>query len=154
MVSDTHGDIKEVMDYMEHNKDIQKVFHLGDYTGDGKLIYSMTGIEVVKVRGNGDYTDMSTPDDRLIEIEGHKLFLTHGHKYGVKTSLNNIFYKAKSLEAELVLFGHTHTTLLVEYEGVTIINPGSPTIPRGGNKPSLAVLTIDSEKIEKKLINL
>lgn len=154
VVSDTHGDVKKVIDYIEDRGDIQKIFHLGDYTGDAKLIYSMTGIEVVKVKGNGDYTDTSTLEDQLIEVEGHKIFLTHGHMYGVKTSLNSIFYKAKSLGAEVLLFGHTHTTLLVEHEGITIINPGSPTIPRAGNKPSLAILTIDSEKIEKKLVDL
>lgn len=72
-----------------------------------------------------------------MKIENKKFFITHGHKYGVKMGLNNIFYKGKESEVDAVLFGHTHIKIISKEDGLWIINPGSPFLPKDRCHPLL-----------------
>ena len=73
-------------------------------------------------------------------------FITHGHKYGVKMGLNNIFYKGKEVEVDAVLFGHTHIKIISKEDGLWIINPGSPSLPKD-RVPSIAFIEIKGNEI-------
>lgn len=80
--------------------------------------------------------------DEFLVLENYKLWLTHGHKYiqwNVKADLG---YWAKELDQDIVVFGHTHMPLCEYYGDALLINPGSPSRPRGGSKPSFAVLNL------------
>ena len=154
VVSDTHGSIGNVIEHMEKDRSYNMVIHLGDNTEDGKVISDLTGIETLIVKGNCDYGDDTSLEEILIELEGVKLFATHGHIYGVKRDITNIFYRGKELEADIVVFGHTHISLSIEYEGLHVFNPGSASEPRLGMKPSVGVLELKDEVVEKKIIEL
>ena len=54
-----------------------------------------------------------------------RVFLTHGHLFGVKSGLDTLAAAAKDMGAQLALFGHTHQALLEERNGVTLLNPGA-----------------------------
>ena len=56
---------------------------------------------------------------------GRKVFLTHGHLYGVKTNLNELEKKAREENADICIFGHTHREYLVEKDGTVYVNPGA-----------------------------
>ena len=46
------------------------------------------------------------------------------------------------------MYGHTHTPVVEEENGILVINPGSLTFPRQqGRRPSYAVMEIEEEKI-------
>ena len=45
------------------------------------------------------------------------------------------------------IHGHTHLATFRKTGSVWVLNPGSPTHPRGGQSPSVALLTIDAEGI-------
>ena len=62
---------------------------------------------------------------RIIEIKGKKIFMCHGHKYGVKYGYNSIYYRGKEVGADIVLFGHSHLPIIEEYDGLILMNPGS-----------------------------
>ena len=51
--------------------------------------------------------------------------MCHGHKYGVKYGYNSIYYRGKEVRADIVLFGHSHLPIIEEYDGLTLMNPGS-----------------------------
>ena len=55
------------------------------------------------VRGNCDYDDYKTKDEMTVELEGVKIFLTHGHLYGVKRDYSYIEEKGYEEGADIVV---------------------------------------------------
>ena len=123
VISDTHG----------NHKALQKLFPLfaeNDYIiflGDGETDFCRFPEEfqskIIKVRGNCDVS--ATETERLVEIEGVKVFLTHGHLYGAKYSLEKLKLRALELGAGVCMYGHSHFAAIDECDGVTLINPGT-----------------------------
>lgn len=132
VVSDTHGVVLPVAYSLQRNK-VDVVFHLGDSSEDVKIIEKITGMEVHAVRGNNDMFCEEVPNDLVIEIRRKKFFLTHGHNYDVYNGIGKIVEKAKEVEADYALFGHTHVHLREKVDGIMVLNPGSTTLPRHGD---------------------
>ena len=63
---------------------------------------------------------------------GLTLYMSHGHKY----SPDNL---PPLPEGSIFLYGHTHLLGLIEKNGVKCINPGSVSLPKGGNPKTYAV---------------
>lgn len=146
VISDTHGNNKDVIEKISENKKPDLIFHLGDYVEDGIKISKVFGIKAIIVRGNGDMGLTKYNEDELIEIKGKKIFLTHGHKYNVSNGLTNLYYKALELGADVVLFGHTHIPINIKENGIIMMNPGSPSLPRGNNgTKTFGIVEIKSE---------
>lgn len=152
IISDTHGYVQGCIDALNKIDGIDMIIHLGDYTKDAKTIKEAFNIAMVNVKGNCDLYDLETPDDDILEIKGKKILVTHGDLYRVKQGLNDIYYKAKELNVDVALFGHSHTSTLVEYDGVLFLNPGSPTLPRAGTSKSIGLLYIDDNGIKGEII--
>ncbi|MBF8984365.1 metallophosphoesterase [Lutibacter sp. B2] len=152
VISDTHGQTDLAEKIISEIKNIDLCIHLGDYYKDALYISEKMGIEIVAIKGNCDSKD-DVQEESVLKIEGHKIFITHGHEYNVKTDLNRLYYKAKSLDCHIALFGHTHKAIKVEHEGMIILNPGSLTKPRGTG-PTYAVLEINKENIEVEIIEV
>lgn len=84
VVSDTHKAFKNLVGIMEREKPDMVAF-CGDLTEDmEELSYLYMDTPFLLVRGNCDYYDSKNRDEMLVEIEGKKIFLTHGHLYNVK----------------------------------------------------------------------
>ena len=94
------------------------------------------------MRGNCDFFANDTKVDEFLVLEDYKLWLTHGHKYIQWKVTADLGYWAKALDQDIVVFGHTHVPLCEYYGDTLLINPGSPSRPRGGSNPSFAVLTL------------
>jgi putative phosphoesterase len=141
VTADTHGSRIGVCRIEEAFEDVDLIFHAGDFTTDARYIQEETGIKTIAVAGNCDF-DETTPDDRLLEFEGHSIFLTHGHRYGVKRSMDSLINKATELNAGICIFGHTHISGRDERNGCLFFNPGSPAHPRLG-VASCAILTLE-----------
>lgn len=104
------------------------LIHLGDYYRDADaLALEFPHIPLYALPGNCDqYYAGYLPDPvSLIELDGIRLFLTHGHKHGVKYDLTKLKMEARRAGAQAVLFGHTHSQLICHEDGLWIINPGS-----------------------------
>lgn len=123
------------------------VFFLGDGArgiGDLALHKDFYG-----VKGNCDFLPL--PEETVVEAEGMKILLTHGHRYGVKTDLLSLALRAEELGCRLAYFGHTHTPEIVEHGAVTLINPGSLSHPTFG-QPTYAYTVIEKGKAYHKLV--
>lgn len=154
VVSDTHGNNKEIIEKLSEMEKPDILFHLGDYVTDGVKISKTFGLESVIVKGNGDYFNMEYKEDEFIEIAGKKIFLTHGHKYGVNNGIQNLYYKGLELGADIVLFGHIHIPVIEKIEDMVIMNPGSPSLPRSAEKiKTFGIIEIE-EKIKAKIIKI
>ena len=154
IVSDTHGSIDKAIDALKKIEDLELIIHLGDHADDTKKIKEIMNLDVVYVRGNCDYKDTDVELEKMIEIYGKKIFITHGHNYDVKSGVSKLFYRGKELNADIILFGHSHMSTKVEHEDILILNPGSPQEPRSGSKGSIGLIEISEKELKSETIIL
>ncbi|HEY8422135.1 MAG TPA: metallophosphoesterase [Thermoclostridium sp.] len=152
VMSDTHGDTTLAEKALRMNPDVDIVIHLGDYCKDvDRLQQLYPDIRFEYVYGNCDFMIGNVPVEKLIEVEGQRIFLTHGHRYSVKWGIEKLQDKAHNDNIQLLLFGHTHMQQLTYGPGHIILNPGSISEPRGNDEESYAIVIIDNEKINVEL---
>ena len=125
-IGDTHHNERaiEVVTKYINSLEIDIVIHLGDCVEDIKLIEKSFKGKIHAVAGNCDFSNIY-PKENIININGVKIFFTHGDLYNVKNTMNSIAIKAESIGADVVLFGHTHIPLREEYRNIVFMNPGS-----------------------------
>ena len=107
----------------EHAPDA--VLFLGDGWRDAEdLQREYPALDLRTVTGNCDHGggggDYLTP-----VFDGVKIFMTHGHRYGVKYALEPLANAAHFSGAKLALFGHTHQREFRQMGDVTLFNPGA-----------------------------
>lgn len=148
VVSDTHGVVLPVAYSLQRNN-VDVVLHLGDYCEDIKLINQITGMESYVVSGNCDENNFDVPEEMVIEIRRKKFFLTHGHNYDVNNGLEKIIKRAKELGVDYALFGHTHVHLRKKVDGITLLNPGSTTLPRHGDTKGYYIINLIEKSVSR-----
>ncbi|MBE7051486.1 MAG: metallophosphoesterase [Ruminococcaceae bacterium] len=127
VISDTHGYINNAITILEKEK-FDYCIHLGDMIADCEDLESIFPRQkFVFVKGNNDFWNRSPayPDERFFTIDGVKIFACHGHRFHVKSDHYALYAKAKELEADIALFGHTHSKCLKKEGDITFMNPGS-----------------------------
>lgn len=150
IVSDTHGYIDNIIDMVKREEKPDMIFHLGDYVKDGIKIGKELKIPTKIVRGNGDYSEDYFNYEEIVEVKGKKIFLTHGHKYNVNFSIDRLYYRGKELNADYILFGHTHVPIISTLDNMIIMNPGSSHLPRTRDKEkTFGIINIGKNKEEK-----
>lgn len=105
------------------------MIHLGDYFDDGEAMSEENPhIPMHQVPGNCDKYRMLRyePEVRCYDVLGVKLYMTHGHLQGVKQSLYKLLSEGRAMNAQAVLYGHTHIAdCHQEADGLWVLNPGS-----------------------------
>lgn len=163
VISDTHipsrGPIipeSIIQDFL--NKNIDYIFHLGDYTtldAHKSLIKLFGKDKVISVSGNMDEQKITQilPKTREISIIGYKIFLTHGSggPNGIIERLNREF---NLINYDIIIFGHTHRPLNEKRDGKLYLNPGTPTDKRFTNVNSYSYLKLSQNKIDVDIIYL
>ena len=152
VISDTHGDINKAEEAIRLNKEIGLIIHLGDYFRDAQKLSSIfPNIPIEYIYGNSDFMINDVPAEKLLEINGKRIFITHGHRYSVKWDYDKLYRKAEEMNADILLFGHTHIPDLVEKGRLYVVNPGSTSDPREDSDESYAIIEIEDGKVEPKL---
>ncbi|HEY2420256.1 MAG TPA: metallophosphoesterase [Neobacillus sp.] len=150
IVSDSHGLTKELELLRErHGKEVDLMIHCGDsqlMPEDKEIAGYLT------VLGNCDYSGF--PLETVAEVAGRRIFVTHGHKYSVKTSLVNLKYKAEELNADIVCFGHSHVLGAELVGDMLFLNPGSIRLPRERIEKTYLILELNEEKIRMSVFEL
>lgn len=144
VISDTHRNEKYIEIAKKYISSADVLIHLGDNTEDIKELARDFKGDVYGVKGNCDFSN-DYPKEQIINIYNKKIFITHGDLYGVKYGFNNIYYKAKEIGADIVLFGHTHQQLLIEEDGMVFMNPGSISLPRLNGR-YIGYINLEKEK--------
>ncbi|MEH6954030.1 metallophosphoesterase family protein [Neobacillus drentensis] len=151
VVSDSHGLTKELNILRErHSEDVDLMIHCGD----SELTPTDEAISgYLTVMGNCDFGG-GYPMETMAEAAGRKFFITHGHRYSVKTSLMNLKYKAEEVNANIVCFGHSHV-LGAEVIGRTLfLNPGSIRLPRGRLEKTYVILDLQDAIIKMSVFEV
>lgn len=152
ILSDTHM-IKECIDKaIPYLKNCSLIIHAGDNFSDSKYIHNITKVGVMAVKGNCDFDNVE--DELIFDIEDKVIFLCHGDKYNVKYGLNEIEIKAKSINADIVIFGHTHIPLKFEKDNILYLNPGSISLPREVDYKSFFIMNLENDNIKIEQIRL
>lgn len=96
--------------------------------------------EIYCVRGNCD-TEVDQmvlefpvlADYALLALNGLTFYATHGHVYNENAL-------PPMQEGDILIHGHTHLLRADRVDGHWILNPGSVSIPKGGNPATYAIL--------------
>lgn len=154
VLSDSHGHDDDVRWMLQQAwKDIGPVdyyLHCGDGAYDFMRLENFIRARDENalqygVMGNCDVGVPGVPDQRVLPIGGAQVFLTHGHRYHVKSEYSYLDEVAKEKGCSIALFGHTHIPFW-EQRQTLLLNPGSA---RDGH---MALLEITSGKPKFKLL--
>lgn len=153
VISDSHSNTAACERAISSVRDIDIIIHLGDIARDVDYLESYYyPTRVVSVLGNNDFL-RSDDYERVIEFDGHKIFICHGHTLGVSYGTERMEAAARQKGCEAAFFGHTHRSMMEKREdGFLILNPGSVSSPRGC-KPSFAVLETDDGKLNAVIVD-
>ena len=155
---------------------VDLILHCGDLECLGVLDYLEIVAPVLAVRGYEDPVEKGyrlADATRVVHAGGIAIGMTHDIQWpGPKIVTTGdgaglILPEGKAAETllrkfgqpvDVVLFGDTHEELICHWDDVLIVNPGSPTYPgkrhRRGALGTIALLDIDGEEAEARIINL
>ncbi len=145
VLSDSHGREMNMYDAVYREKP-DMIIHCGDGEGCEDELKDFAECPVEIVKGNNDFGS-NLPDFRVITVEGHTIFVAHGHRFHSMRLEYELAQTAKQKGAELALFGHIHVPVLREVDGVMVANPGSISLPRQtGHNPTYLVLDVKANQ--------
>jgi uncharacterized protein len=154
VISDTHlkepySEFKKVIEF--YFKDVEKIFHAGDFVDWSIAEYLSSQKELIAVYGNMDSREIGKafPEKRVIELQGYKIGLIHGggSPFGIESRIRGEFD-----EVDAIIYGHTHTPANHQVKNIYFFNPGSPT-RSFIHKATLGILLL-GEKIEGEIIKI
>ena len=149
IVSDTHRNEDNLIEVLDKEKNLDLLIHCGDVEGAEDEIEHYAGCKTVFVAGNNDFFSR-LPREMELQVEGMKVWVTHGHNYYVNTNPEYIRKEARIRNVDIVLYGHTHRPIIEKKEDLIVINPGSLTYPRQeGRRPSYAVLELVEREVQR-----
>ena len=150
VLSDSHRAMHEMRKAVQKEKP-DMIIHLGDHLLDAeKLSEEFPDIPIEMVDGNCDSSFASM--EKLIEVEEKKIFICHGHAYGVKHDLGPLKEAALEKGADIVLYGHTHIPYY-DFDGrIHIMNPGSAGAAHYPQKEGYGLIFIENGEIFVRLV--
>lgn len=150
VLSDSHGDAGALQRALLAQPKAEVVIHLGDGEAEcERARASFPEKMFLQVRGNCDWGS-TLPVTGTYEVDGVKIFYTHGHAYGVKSGLYNAVCAAREQGARVLLYGHTHKALTDYDDGLYIMNPGALS----GWQASYGTLDITPQGIVTNVVKL
>lgn len=149
VISDTHlrtGGKGLPVPLLEGLEGVDLIIHAGDWmTID--IFYELEAIAPVEgVAGNNDGFDIIDRFGfrKVLEMEGFRIGITHGHQ-GYKQTPLNALDAFKDERVDVIVFGHSHVPFDKEMQGIKLFNPGSPTDKRRQPKYSYGFLYLENE---------
>ncbi len=123
ILSDSHKNMDNMVLAVEREHP-DRIIHLGDHEVDAERLQAQyPKIPLWRVSGNCDAG--GAPIRMVQTLEGVRFYITHGHTLGVKYGFLRAELAAREMEANVLLFGHTHQSLCHWHNGLWMLNPGS-----------------------------
>ena len=64
-----------------------------------------------------------------------------------------LLYLAKQLDADILVTGHSHQPKIEQIDGVLLLNPGSPVVPRLADR-TVMLLEINNKEVDVEVIKI
>ena len=134
--SDSHRSRSGMYQAIDSHKPDQ-VIHLGDLMEDAEEVsYVYPMLPICMVPGNCDGWT-TAPLTKNITLENKRFLLSHGHLWNVKRGCGAAIAAARNVQADVLLFGHTHQAYCEQLEdGLWVMNPGA-------SRSSYGLITIE-----------
>ncbi|KGP81894.1 MULTISPECIES: metallophosphoesterase family protein [unclassified Paenibacillus] len=125
------------------------ILHAGDWSDWDVYKLLSTYAPVEGVAGNTDPPEIGQKlgFSRIVEADGLRLGLVHGH-LGAKSTEQNAIHTFAGQQVDAVTFGHSHIPVMHTVNDVLIFNPGSPTDRRRQPQYSFGILTTELGKLQ------
>ena len=126
VISDSHGMPSRILDAVEAHPEAEALIFLGDGESDIEMLesYCRSLPSMIRVAGNCDFSS-KLPLMRVVTLGGKKIYCTHGHTEHVKYGTDELICRARQEGADIVLYGHTHSSVTAYDDGLYRRNPGS-----------------------------
>lgn len=155
VMSDTHGSVYFFEKAMAWMKDCDWILHAGDVLQHNRSTdieggFAPTNLalmigqmdQIIFAQGNCDSYSHELMIGHplhfpytLVEKGNLKIMLCHGHTH----TRSYLIQQAEEMDADILIFGHTHVKELGRHNQLVILNPGSTTHPRDGSR-SIALI--------------
>jgi uncharacterized protein len=147
---------------------VDRILHAGDINSRRVLDELAQLAPVDAVAGNADLVGHGLPLTRVLDVEGKRIGLVHGHggwsHYLVSKVRDRLgYYEEHYLNivqrsfgpVDAIVFGHTHRFLQARRAGILLINPG-PIAPDFYNTPGpqVGLLHITSRSIDLEIVGV
>lgn len=134
-------------------KDVDMIFHAGDMVSIDVKEELEKIAPVHAIQGNMDRAyGLKFPKSLILNIENFKVGIIHGEVYPRGDTMQ-LKYLALELGVDILVTGHSHQALIEKVDGILLLNPGSPTVPRLTD-PTVMLLHIDGENVDAEIIKL
>ena len=145
VISDTHGLLRPEAVTALHG--VEMILHAGDI-GKPEILDELNKIApVTAVCGNNDTGDWARniPDRQHLEIGGISIYMLH--------DLKEFNSADEAIDADVLIFGHSHKPMIEERDGVVHLNPGSAGPRRFKLPVTVALLNVEGQ-VSAEIINL
>lgn len=146
--SDSHGFAAPIQKAIALHRDAGVILHAGDGAREFDYIAAENpGVSCVGVPGNCDFFGGKNPSSVTLDLDGVRIFLTHGHRFSVKSGYDALTSHALENDIDIAVFGHTHIPLDRYLPGddgkkpLRLFNSGSIGHPLSG-KPTYGIIEI------------
>jgi putative phosphoesterase len=169
LISDTHISLpneKLPLQVRTAFSGVDLILHAGDIWIPSVLDELESIAPVMAAWGDDDLKADLGGDSRMmgghtLSLDGVTLWLMHiKPPYGHISPKESLFSPKSASEGskelpKVVVFGHTHSSMIERYKGVLLVNPGSANwpdyLPKLG---TVALLTINSGEVEARIVSL
>ena len=148
IISDTHSEDMVFADVVQDAGHYDVLIHAGDAEGSEDIYEEVCGTPFYYVAGNNDFfTDAFY--ERVVELDGCRIYMVHGHQMKLEKGYDLVRKEAASRNADIAVFGHSHTPVAEYRGGILLLNPGSLSWPRQTPRvPSYIVLTLSGRRVK------
>lgn len=149
--SDSHGHLEWMKRAVEEESP-DRVLHLGDMVRDARRLqedFPELPMEWVMGNCDGYAGDTGDQEEKEVFFAGRRVWMLHGHTYGVKMGTGMLTQEARARGTDVVLFGHTHTPLCDRSGSLWVVNPGTVSgLPRA----TYAVMEAQGERFDCRIV--
>jgi putative phosphoesterase len=149
LIADTHSLVRpQIFDVF---RDVEVILHAGDVGGRNVLEQLRAIAPVHAVYGNTDPVGEPDLEAQLeLRVEGLTIHVSHGHELGSPTPERLLTTYA----ADVIVYGHTHKSLIQRRGPRLVINPGAAGPRRFNLLPSVARLALAGGGVDARIIPL
>ena len=155
---------------------VDVIIHAGDIYVPSCLdwLEEIAPVYAVELGANAQFKEDARVVDRkrVLHLGGHTIGLTHDllvpgmaqeitelsplakhfpPDSALSTALETVFDAA----VDIVIFGHTHYAVVEEYQGILMVNPGSPSLPKQLRRlGQVAILELEPDRKSAEILDL
>ena len=157
-------------------KGVDVIIHAGDIYQPSCLdwLEEIAPVYAVELGADAHFRDDARVVDmaRVIELEGHTVGIIHdllvpgmvqevteftplSKHFPQDADLTSALEKVFGTRVDIVVFGHTHYPVVEEFQGVLMLNPGSPSLPKQINRlGQVAILELGPDSKSAQVLDL